>query len=63
MWGEHAMGKLAARDDPLKPRAVAFVDDEAGEDVAEKVQRRLQHFIDRKSRFAVRATMINIQKR
>ena len=34
--------------DALKPVAVAFVDDEAGEDVAQKVQRRLQHFIDRK---------------
>ena len=33
---------------PLKPQAVAFVDDEAGADVAQKVQRRLQHFIDRK---------------
>ena len=48
MWGEHAIGKLAAGDDPLAPRAVAFVDDEAGPDVAEKVRRRLQHFIDRK---------------
>ena len=48
MWGEHAVGKLVAGDDPLKPRAVAFVDDGAGADVAEKVQRRLQHFIDRK---------------
>jgi ATP-dependent RNA helicase SUPV3L1/SUV3 len=27
---------------------VAFVDEEAGPDVAEKVPRRLQHFIDRK---------------
>ncbi len=48
MWGEHAVGKLVAGDDPLKPRVSAFVDDEAGVDVAEKVQRRLQHFIDRK---------------
>ena len=48
MWGEHAIGKLTAGDDALKPRAVAFVDDEAGTEVAEKVQRRLQHFIDRK---------------
>ena len=48
MWGEHAVGKLVAGDDPLKPRVTAFVDDEAGVDVAEKVQRRLQHFIDRK---------------
>ncbi|MGB0904542.1 MAG: disulfide oxidoreductase, partial [Mangrovicoccus sp.] len=31
-----------------KPQVSAFVDDEAGPDVAQKVQRRLQHFIDRK---------------
>ncbi|MCB1339437.1 MAG: disulfide oxidoreductase, partial [Maritimibacter sp.] len=48
MWGEHAVGKLVKGDDPLKPRVQAFVDDEAGTDVAEKVTRRLQHFIDRK---------------
>ena len=48
MWGDQAVGKLEKGDDPLKPRAVAFVDDEAGADVAQKVQRRLQHFIDRK---------------
>ncbi len=48
MWGDQAVGKLVKGDDPLKPRVVAFVDDEAGPDVAEKVQRRLQHFIDRK---------------
>ncbi|MBV2358203.1 disulfide oxidoreductase [Thalassococcus sp. CAU 1522] len=48
MWGEQAVGKLAKGDDPLKPRVVAFVDEEAGPDVAQKVERRLQHFIDRK---------------
>ncbi|WP_208351688.1 helicase-related protein [Pseudaestuariivita rosea] len=48
MWGEHAVGKLVAGPDPLKPTISAFVDDEAGHDVAQKVQRRLQHFIDRK---------------
>ncbi|GGE46924.1 helicase-related protein [Actibacterium pelagium] len=48
MWGEHAVGKLIAGDDVLKPQVQAFVDDEAGTDVAEKVTRRLQHFIDRK---------------
>lgn len=48
MWGEHAVGKLVKGDDPLKPRIQPFVDDEAGPDVAEKVQRRLQHFLDRK---------------
>ena len=48
MWGSDAVGKLEKGDDALKPRVVAFVDDEAGAEVAEKVQRRLQHFIDRK---------------
>jgi len=48
MWGTEAVGKLVASDDALKPRVEAFVDDEAGAEVAEKVQRRLQHFIDRK---------------
>ena len=32
----------------MKPQVEAFVDEEAGFDVAEKVRRRLQHFIDRK---------------
>lgn len=48
MWGDQAVGKLVKGDDPLKPGIEAFVDDEAGEDVAAKVQRRLRHFIDRK---------------
>tara|TARA_R100000789_G_scaffold8339_6_gene12477 strand:+ start:13128 stop:16130 length:3003 start_codon:yes stop_codon:yes gene_type:complete len=48
MWGSQAVGKLAKGDDALKPRVVAFVDEEAGPDVASKVERRLQHFMDRK---------------
>jgi len=48
MWGESAVGKLASGSGPLKPLAVPFVDEEAGPDVIAKVQRRLQHFIDRK---------------
>ena len=48
MWGTEALGKLVAGPDALRPQAVAFVDDEAGPEVAEKVRRRLQHFIDRK---------------
>ncbi len=48
MWGEAAVGKLSAGSDPLKPQIEVFVDDVAGADVAEKVTRRLQHFIDRK---------------
>ncbi|TCL10063.1 ATP-dependent RNA helicase SUPV3L1/SUV3 [Shimia isoporae] len=48
MWGEHAVGKLVPGADPLKPGVEVFVDDEAGADVAQKVERRLQHFMDRK---------------
>ena len=48
MWGEQAVGKLTAGADPLKPVVEAFVDEEAGPEVIQKVQRRLQHFIDRK---------------
>ncbi|MCK0119365.1 disulfide oxidoreductase [Loktanella sp. F6476L] len=48
MWGDQAVGKLVAGSDILKPGVAVFVDDEAGADVAAKVERRLQHFIDRK---------------
>ena len=48
MWGTQAVGKLVTGPEPLKPLAEAFVDEEAGPDVADKVRRRLQHFIDRK---------------
>ncbi len=48
MWGDQAVGKLVLGPEPLKPVAEAFVDEEAGAEVIQKVQRRLQHFIDRK---------------
>ncbi|MFT6023785.1 MAG: ATP-dependent RNA helicase SUPV3L1/SUV3 [Ascidiaceihabitans sp.] len=48
MWGASAVGKLVAGADAMKPQVEVFVDDVAGPDVAQKVQRRLQHFIDRK---------------
>ncbi|MGC9420042.1 MAG: helicase-related protein [Rhodovulum sp.] len=48
MWGQHAVGKLVAGADPLKPVVEPFVDEEAGTEVIEKVRRRLQHFIDRR---------------
>ena len=48
MWGNSAVGKLVKGADVMKPQVEAFVDEEAGFDVAEKVRRRLQHFIDRK---------------
>lgn len=61
MWGEMAVGKLVKGADALKPGVEAFVDAEAGADVAEKVQRRLQHFIDRKIASAFE-TMIAMSK-
>ncbi len=48
MWGSSAIGKLVKGSEPLKPQVEAFVDEEAGPEIAEKVKRRLQHFIDRK---------------
>ncbi|MXU63824.1 helicase-related protein [Oceanomicrobium pacificus] len=48
MWGDQAVGKLVASDDVLAPRIEAFVDDEAGPEVAEKVQRRLGHWLERR---------------
>ena len=48
MWGDGAVGKLVVGAEPLKPVVEAFVDEAAGPDVIQKVQRRLQHFIDRK---------------
>ncbi len=48
MWGKDAVGKLTAGSDPLKPGIKVFVDEVAGTDVIQKVERRLQHFIDRK---------------
>ncbi|MBM2577272.1 hypothetical protein JQC91_13265 [Jannaschia sp. Os4] len=48
MWGDAAVGKMVKGSDPLKPSVEAFVDEDAGPEVAEKVARRLQHFVDRK---------------
>ncbi|QPH53430.1 helicase-related protein [Pontivivens ytuae] len=48
MWGEYAVGKLTRGADALSPQVEVFVDDEAGADVAEKVKRRLSHWIDRR---------------
>jgi ATP-dependent RNA helicase SUPV3L1/SUV3 len=48
MWGSSAIGKLVKGAEAMRPQVEAFVDEEAGFDVADKVRRRLQHFIDRK---------------
>ncbi|WP_146346867.1 helicase-related protein [Phaeobacter marinintestinus] len=61
MWGEHAVGKLVAGAEPLKPQVEVFVDEAAGPDVIQKVQRRLQHFIDRKVA-ALFEPLLNLQR-
>jgi ATP-dependent RNA helicase SUPV3L1/SUV3 len=61
MWGDQAVGKLVAGDTPLRPSITVFVDDEAGTDVAQKVQRRLQHFVDRKIA-ALFEPLLNLQR-
>ncbi|NBO20853.1 MAG: helicase, partial [Rhodobacteraceae bacterium] len=48
MWGSSAIGKLVKGPEAARPQVEAFVDEEAGPEVADKVKRRLQHFIDRK---------------
>ena len=48
MWGEYAVGKLAAGPDALSPQIQPFVDEDAAPEVAEKVRRRLGHWVDRR---------------
>jgi ATP-dependent RNA helicase SUPV3L1/SUV3 len=48
MWGEYAVGKLVAGADPLSPQVQPFVDEDAAPEIAEKVRRRLSHWIDRR---------------
>ncbi|MFW8594813.1 helicase-related protein [Cribrihabitans neustonicus] len=61
MWGDSAVGKLVAGQDALNPRIEVFVDEAAGPDVAQKVERRLQHFISRKIS-ALFEPLLNLQK-
>ncbi len=48
MWGEHAVGRLVAGSDALSPQVTPFVDEDAAPEIAEKVRRRLGHWIDRR---------------
>ncbi|MBL4542812.1 MAG: disulfide oxidoreductase [Rhodobacteraceae bacterium] len=61
MWGSDAVGRLVAGADALHPQVSVFVDDEAGPEVSERVQRRLQHFIDRRIA-ALMEPLIALQK-
>ena len=61
MWGDQAVGKLIAGDDVMHPKVAAFVDSEAGTEVMNKVERRLQHFVDRKISVLFEPLM-NLQK-
>jgi ATP-dependent RNA helicase SUPV3L1/SUV3 len=48
MWGTAAVGRLEKGDSPLAPKVRAFVDDLAEPVVAEKVERRLGHWVQRR---------------
>ncbi|MAK97441.1 MAG: disulfide oxidoreductase [Euryarchaeota archaeon] len=48
MWGENAVGKFLAGENPLKPRIHVFIEDNVNTEIQQKVERRLQHFVDRK---------------
>ena len=48
MWGQAAVGRIVPGADGLRPGVTAFVDEEAGEDARTRIERRLQHFVDRK---------------
>lgn len=48
MWGEYAVGKLTKGADALSPGIEVFVDEDAGPEIAEKVRRRLGHWLDRR---------------
>ncbi len=48
MWGDIAVGKLRRGSEILSPEIDVFVDDEAGAEVAQKVQRRLSHWLTRR---------------
>ena len=61
MWGDQAIGKMIAGDDIMHPKVVAFVDNEAGTEVLGKVERRLQHFVDRKVSVLFEP-LLNLQK-
>ncbi|WP_339947378.1 helicase-related protein [uncultured Albimonas sp.] len=49
MWGELAVGRLSKGADHLSPSVVPFVDEIAGEDARQKVERRLTHWINRRT--------------
>ena len=61
MWGDQAVGKLITGDDIMHPKVAAFVDSEAGIEVLNKVERRLQHFVDRKISLLFEP-LVNLQK-
>jgi len=48
MWGTDAIGRVISGDDPLSPKITVFVDEIAEPAVAEKVERRLSHWLARR---------------
>jgi ATP-dependent RNA helicase SUPV3L1/SUV3 len=47
-WGEYAVGRLAAGPEAMSPQVHPFVDEDVAPEVAEKIRRRLGHWIDRR---------------
>ena len=45
-WNGDAVGKLSAGHDTFSPKVAALVSDEAGDDVREKVERRLSAYVE-----------------
>jgi ATP-dependent RNA helicase SUPV3L1/SUV3 len=50
MWGADAVGRLEPGPDQLSPKVRAFVEEDGDPAVAEKVARRLSHWIDRRTK-------------
>ena len=48
MWGEHSVGKLLQGKSGLEPEVEVFVDEQAGTEVRERVERRLTAFVEQK---------------
>ena len=48
MWGEHSVGKLVPGKSVLSPDIEVFVDEQAGDNVRERVERRLRAFVEQK---------------
>ena len=58
MWGTQAVGKLVKGEDPYDPKVRVFVDKIAGEKVKEKVQSRLESYVDQRIKSDLESLLI-----